>query len=91
MCLTEVEGGENEFVPQVQINQVNLDLKYTDHDYNTRAGNDSRILFPRVSALGIKFKYQCVKIWNELPHYIKDARYLGHLKKILLSYFLESY
>ena len=71
--------------------QVNLDLKYPDHDHNTRAGNDPRIPFPRVSALRINFKYQCVKIWNELPHYIKDARNLGHFKKTLLEYFLERY
>ena len=71
--------------------QVNLDLEYPDHDHNTRAGNDPRIPFPRVSALRINFKYQCVKIWNELPHYIKEARNLGHFKKTLLAYFLERY
>ena len=68
---------------------MNWTKSMSTDERNSHTGNDPRIPFPRFSALRINFKYQCRKIWNELPHYITDARNLGHFKKTLLSYFLE--
>ena len=51
--------------------QVNLDLKYPQHDYFTRTYDNPIVSFPRVTSLRINFKYQCSKIWNDIPENIK--------------------
>ena len=67
------------------------ELEYLNHEYNTR-GRDQLILpFPRVNAVRLNYKYQCVKVWNELPLEIRNSQRIGIFKKKVTDYFLNLY
>ena len=71
--------------------QLNLDLKYPQHNYGTRNRNDPIVPFPRVDCIKINFQYQTIKIWNDLPPVIRDSNSLGIFKKKLIEYALAQY
>ena len=71
--------------------QSNLALRYPQHGYGTRNRNDPIIPFPRVNCVKINYKYQSVKIWNEIPVFIRDSNSIGIFKKKLIEYFLSLY
>ena len=76
---------------QVPTLQVNLDLKYLDHNYETRNRDDPLRPEPRVLPIKLSFKYQCVDIWNRIPDYIKETNSLNVFKKSLTQHFLSQY
>ena len=71
--------------------QLNLDLRYPQHDYGTRNRNNPIVPFPRVDCIKINFQYQCTKIWSELPPAIRDSNSLGIFKRKLIEFFLAQY
>ena len=71
--------------------QASLDLNITSHSYDTRHSDDFVLPFPRVNALRINFKYQYVKIWNDIPDDIKSCQSLGRFKNSLTEYFVSRY
>ena len=71
--------------------QLNLDLRYPQHDYGTRNRNNPIVPFPRVDSIKINFQYQCTKIWSELPPDIRDSNSLGVFKRKLIEFFLAQY
>ena len=71
--------------------QFNLDLSYPAHAYSTRCSNDLVLPFPRVEAIRLNFKYQCVKLWNGVPESIKSLTSLRRFKKTLISTMLNEY
>ena len=76
---------------QVPTLQLNLDLTYPNHGYETRNRNDPLCPFPRVTSIRLSFKYQCVNIWNEIPDNIKETNSLKNFKKRLTQYFIDQY
>ena len=76
---------------QVPTLQVNLDLEYPNHNYETRNRDDPRCPYPRVLPIKLSFKYQCVDIWNKIPDNIKETKSLNIFKKSLTQHFLNQY
>ena len=71
--------------------QDNLDLKYPTHEYYTRLGSNPILPRPRVMAIRVSFRYQCVAVWNSLPRNIKEANSLSIFKRELTKYFIGFY
>ena len=76
---------------QVPTLQVNLDLKYPSHNYETRNRDDPLRPTPSVLPIKLSFKYQCVDIWNEIPDHIKESNSLNVFKKRLTQHLLGQY
>ena len=68
-----------------------LDLHFPDHDYSTRGSNTLVVPFPRVESIRINFKYQFVKVWNDVPENIKASESIAIFKNSLKQHFLNSY
>ena len=51
-----------------------LCISYPSHKYLARRNNEMLLPFPRVEAIRMNFKYQFVKVWLEVPEYIKCKR-----------------
>ena len=60
-----------------------MNLKYLDHSDITRCLNDLLVYFPRVNTTKINYKYQSVKMWNDLPNELICTSYLETLKRQL--------
>ena len=71
--------------------QVNLDLKYPVHDYETRNRDNPLRPCPHVLSIKLGFKYQCIDIWNKIPDNIKETNSLNIFKKNLTQHFLNQY
>ena len=71
--------------------QKNMNLQYPSHNYETRIRSNPIVPFPRVITLEINYKYQCTKIWGEIPDYMKALSSLKIFKKTLTDYFLSKY
>ena len=71
--------------------QRNLNIQYPSHNYSTRNCTNPVVPFPRVITLELNYKYQCTKIWGQIPEYIKAQPSLKTFKKVLTDYFLSKY
>ena len=70
-----------------------LELRYPDHDHNTRSteNEDLVVPFPRVEAVKLNFEYQFPNTWNEIPRDLKNVSSLKILKKALTEHYVNSY
>ena len=68
-----------------------VDLEPTDHGYFTRGANFIRVPFPRVDATKVNFKYNFVKVWNDLPANLKESVSVASFKKMLREHFISMY
>ena len=68
-----------------------VDLEPMDHGYHTRGANLIRGPFPRVDATKVNFKYNFVKVWNEIPANLKEAPSVASFKEMLREHFLSMY
>ena len=68
-----------------------LNPHFPDHEYATRHVNNFVLPFPNVDTLKISFKYQFLKIWNEIPRNIKTAASLNVFKKSYCQYLINQY
>ena len=71
--------------------QSDLNLKHPDHSHSTRYRSNLVVPFPRVNTVKINYKYQFVKIWNNLPNELKCISSLRIFKRMLTSYILGNY
>ena len=71
--------------------QVDLDIKYPEHNYQTR--NADRLIppFPRVEAIRMGYKYQCNEVWNSVPGNIKEETSLKNFKRSYKSFLMSIY
>ena len=65
-----------------------LNLKFRDHSHSTRYRNNMVVPFPRVNVVKINYKYQFVKIWNDLPNQLEYISSLRTFKRMLTSYYI---
>jgi len=66
--------------------QSDLNLKYRDHSHSYRYRNNLVVPFPAVNTVKINYKYQFVKIWNDLPNELNCNSSLRKFKRMLTSY-----
>ena len=69
----------------------NLELEIPQHEYNTRSNTLLITPFPRVEVVRMSYSYQFVRIWNEIPDFLKAADTLRKFKNNLMSRILDSY
>ena len=69
----------------------NLELEFPQHEYNTRSNTLLITPFPRVEVVRMSYSYQFVRIWNEIPDFLKAADTLRKFKNNLMSRILDSY
>ena len=74
---------------QVPTLQVSLDMKYPDHNYETRNHDNPLRPVPRVLPIKLSFKYKCVDIRNEIPDKIKETNSLNAFQKELNTTLLK--
>ena len=70
---------------------ASLDLRIENHGHNTRSQQSYELPFPRVDAIRYSYKYQFIKIWNDIPQNIKGSNTVRRFKKDLISHFIDSY
>ena len=77
----------------ISIDDSNSYLSITNfnHDHNTRCRNHLPIPIFRRSVSQFSIKYASVKIWNEIPIQLKNAKSLYSFKKNLKIYLLSKY
>ena len=68
-----------------------LDLHFPDHGYSTRGSNTLVVPFPRVESIKINFKYQFLKVWNDVPENIRASISLAIFRNSLKQHFMNSY
>ena len=68
-----------------------LCISYPSHNYLTRNSNEMLLPFPRVEAIRMNFKYQFVKVWLEVPEYIKCKRTFRQFRNSLSEFYLTQY
>ena len=68
-----------------------LDLRTSTHVHNTRSNQPYMLPFPRVDAVRYSYKYQFVKIWNDIPQNLKDIDRISRFKKKLIDFLVEDY
>ena len=71
--------------------QRNLDILHSEHRYDTRSASRLIEPFPRTLAIQLSFKYQFIKIWNNIPDEIKNCATFGIFKKCLYAHFIDMY
>ena len=71
--------------------RASLCISYPSHNYVTRNNNEMFLLFPRVEAIRMNFKYQYVKVWLEMPEFIKSQRTFLQLKNAVPEFSLAHY
>ena len=65
-----------------------LCISYPIHNYLTRNINEILLPFLRVEAIRMNFKYEFVKVWLEVPEYIKCKRSFLQFRNALSEFYL---
>ena len=68
-----------------------LEIVYPNHTYGTRNIDKLILPLPRINSVRINFEYQFLKLWNEVPNYMKDITSLRRFKKEYFNYLIEFY
>ena len=68
-----------------------LNVHYPQHTYNTRMSGLPQLPAPRIDTYRMNFKYQFVKIWNEIAPGTQTSPSLRIFKKKWLDDCLQSY
>ena len=71
--------------------QLNLNMNFPEHNYDTRSGNNPRLPFPRIDTVKMNYNFQFVNLWNKIPDRIKSSNSLKIFKNDLMNYFIEKY
>ena len=61
------------------------------HNYLTRNNIEMLVPFPRVETIRMKFKYQFVKVWLEVPEFVKCKQTYLQFRNALSEFYLEQY
>ena len=68
-----------------------IEIEYRNHSYETRGRNFALIPRPRLEVEKINFKYNFIKIWNEIPVSIANSDSIESFKYSLKIYFCNQY
>ena len=71
--------------------KAGLNLSIPDHPYQTRNRQEFNPVFPRVESIRMSYKYQFVKLWNELSPELKSKPTLRSFKTALIRSFIDGY
>ena len=71
--------------------QMNLNLIFSEHGYNTRNVNNPRTPFPRVNAVRMNYNFQLVAKWNVIPDHIKSHNSISRFKSEFMKYLVNNY
>ena len=64
---------------------------YHSHNYLTRNSNEMLLPFPGVEGIRMNFKYKFVKVWLNVPEYIKCKRTYMQFRNSLSEFYLAQY
>ena len=71
--------------------QANLNIRYPRHEHETRTCLNPIVPFPRVEAIRISYKYQSIKVWNDIPAEIRNSLSLRAFRKNYTKYLISYY
>ena len=71
--------------------QINLNLNFPEHNYDTRSGDNPSLPFPRIDTVKMNYNFQFVYLWNKIPDQIKSVESINKFKNDLMNYFISSY
>ena len=66
----------------------NLFLEYPQHSHIIHAAPNLMLPLPRIKVIIMNFRYQFVKVWNELSENVKDIIRCKTFKRCLIEYFI---
>ena len=68
-----------------------LALEFPQHEHYTRSITEPRLPLPRVEVVRMNFRYQFIKVWNDLPDIIKNSERLTTFKRRLIDFLIAKY
>ena len=71
--------------------RASLNLSIPDHPYQTRNRHEFNLVFSRVESIRMSYKYQFVKVWNELSPDLKCKPTLRSFETALTQSFIDGY